>query len=151
MRFTRSVTVATDADRPRLFEVWEASVRATHLFLTEEDVQALVPYVREALAQVTPVHCLRDEAGAVCAFMFVEQSKIEMLFVSPSHRGAGAGRLLVEYAIRSLGAREVDVNEQNLLAIGFYEHLGFRTFDRSPFDTQGNPFPLLHMVLRDTT
>lgn len=127
--------------------MWEASVRATHLFLTEEDLQGLVPYVRDELSQATPVHCLRDATGAVCAFMFVEHEKIEMLFVSPSHRGAGAGRTLVEHAIRALGAHDVDVNEQNELAVGFYEHLGFRTFDRSPLDPLGNPFPILHMRL----
>ena len=144
---SKSISTATDADRARLFEVWEASVRATHRFLTEADLQGLVPHVRDALSQVAPVHCLRDADGAVCAFMFVEHAKIESLFVAPSHRGAGAGRTLVEYAIRELGAREVDVNEQNPLAVGFYEHLGFRTFGRSPLDPLGNPFPILHMRL----
>ena len=37
---------ALPTDRDALLEVWLRSVRATHTFLTEEDVQALLPLVR---------------------------------------------------------------------------------------------------------
>jgi putative acetyltransferase len=141
------ITLAADADRPRLMTVWEASVRATHHFLTERDLELLIPLAREELARIAPVHCLRDAAGSVCAFMAVEHSAIETLFVDPVHRGTGAGRRLVEHAITALGARQVDVNEQNHLAVGFYEHMGFRTRGRSALDAQGLPFPILHMEL----
>ena len=84
---SRAISLAVEADRPRLFDVWEASVRATHHFLTEGDLQSLVPFVKIALAHVSPVHCLRGEDGSVCAFMVVDHAKIEMLFVAPTHRG----------------------------------------------------------------
>jgi len=71
-----------------------------------------------------------------------------MLFVHADHRGTGAGRLLTAFAIQALDADAVDVNEQNDLAIRFYESLGFRAIDRSPTDSAGNPFPILHMALR---
>lgn len=46
---------------------------------------------------------------------------------------------------RCLGATEVDVNEQNAQAVGFYLHLGFgQTFRRST-DGMGKPYPILHM------
>lgn len=128
-------------------DVWEASVRATHHFLTESDLELLIPAAREELAHIAPIHCLRDADGSVYAFIAVEQGEIEMLFVAPTHRGSGAGRKLVEYAIAVLGAHQVDVNEQNDLAVGFYEHLGFRMFGRAPLDPQGLPFPILHMEL----
>lgn len=139
------VTLADDNDQPRLFEVWESSVRATHHFLSEDDMQFLIPRVKTALAAYTPIHCLRDADGRVFAFMGVAGRNIDLLFVHADHRGAGAGRTLVEYAIRELGADSLDVNEQNPLAIGFYEHLGFKTVGRSPLDGQGRPFPILHM------
>ena len=143
----QGVTRTHEADLPRLFEVWESSVRATHTFLTEADIQSLVPLVKDILAQFSPIYCLRDAEGAVLAFLGVENSRIEMLFVHPDHRGAGAGKILVEYAIQALGANQVDVNEQNEQAVGFYEHLGFRRIGRSPLDSSGNPFPLLHLEL----
>ena len=35
-----------------LCQVWESSVRATHHFLSEEDIRSLAVYVPQALAQV---------------------------------------------------------------------------------------------------
>jgi putative acetyltransferase len=142
-----AITVAGDSDRPRIFQVWEASVRATHDFLTEDDIQFLIPRARQALETYTPIHVLRDQAGDVYAFMGVSGACVDMLFVHPDHRGNGAGRALMEYAIRELGASEVDVSEQNTGARGFYEHLGFRVVGRSPLDPSGRPIPVLHMKL----
>ena len=41
----------------------------------------------------------------------------------------------------------VAVNEQNPLAKGFYEHMGFEVYKRTECDEQGNPYPLLYMRL----
>jgi len=141
------VSTANETDRARLFQVWESSVRATHHFLAEEEIQFLLPVVRAELAGMSPVQCLRAADGGVCAFMFVEEGNIEALFVAPEQSRMGAGRALVEFAVRSLGASRVDVNEQNERAVRFYEHLGFRTISRSDLDPQGRPFPVLHMSL----
>jgi len=140
-----SISVATDADLPRLIAVWEASVRATHHFLSEEDLAVIIPAAHRELASISPIHCLRDANGSVYALMSTAGEKIEMLFVAPTHLGIGAGRRLVEYAIKELGASEVEVNEQNHEAVRFYEHLGFKTFHRDAVDPQGLPFPILHM------
>ena len=141
------VVTAEARDLPRLFDVWEASVRATHHFLRESDIQTLKPMVRQAIATTAPLHCLRGADERACAFMGVVDGKIEMLFVHPDARGSGAGRALMRHAIEVLDAAEVDVNEQNAQAVGFYRHLGFETFARSALDPLGNPFPILHMAL----
>lgn len=142
-----AITESTALDLPRIFEVWESSVRATHAFLTEADIATLIPLVKEGLAHFTPIHVLRDASGEVGAFLGVADQKVEMLFVHAAHRERGAGRRLLQFAIHSLGATLVDVNEQNPGAVGFYEHLGFCTFGRSELDASGNPFPILHMKL----
>lgn len=142
------ITKTTERDLPRLFEVWESSVRASHFFLTESDIQTLIPLVRAELANFSPIYCLRAADGKPFAMLGVEGSKIEMLFIHADNRGSGAGRLLTEFAIQVLHADSVDVNEQNGLAIGFYQHLGFRQIGRSPLDPDGNPFPILHMALQ---
>ena len=141
------ISQATAADLPRLFEVWETSVRATHDFLDEAAIDKLKPLVRDLLARFTPLHCLRDEGGKPYAFVGVADGTIEMLFVHPDQRGTGAGRSLVAFAVGTAGARKVDVNEQNRQAAGFYAHLGFRTVGRSPLDPFGNPWPILHLEL----
>jgi putative acetyltransferase len=140
------VSTASDDDRDRLFAVWEASVRATHDFLREQDVQALIPRVRAILAVFDPIDCVRGTDGAPIAFMGVAGTELSMLFVHPDHRGMGVGRTLAEHAIAA-GAATVDVNEQNAQAVGFYERLGFVVVGRSERDSDGKPFPILHMAL----
>ncbi|HGS9108535.1 TPA: GNAT family N-acetyltransferase [Clostridioides difficile] len=72
---------------------------------------------------------------------------MEMLFIEDKYRGNGIGKKLIKYAIDKYNVKYVDVNEQNKKAVGFYIHLGFKVFDRSEIDGQGNPFPILHMKL----
>ena len=70
-----------------------------------------------------------------------------MLFLAPEERGAGLGRRLLEYGMGNLGIRQLTVNEQNPQAVGFYAHMGFRTYQRTDQDEEGNPYPLLYMKL----
>lgn len=142
------ITETTEQDLPGLFEVWESSVRASHSFLSEADICMLIPLARAEIAAFSPIYCLRASDGRPCAMLGVAGSKIEMLFVHADYRGIGAGRLLTEFAIHELAANSVDVNEQNDQAAGFYRHLGFHQIGRSPLDSSGNPFPLLHLALR---
>lgn len=127
-----------------LITIWEASVRATHHFLSEDDIQKLTPFVKMGLSGVETLVVARDNENPT-AFLGIEASKIEMLFVSPDYFGKGFGRELAKLGISQYGVRYVDVNEQNLQAIGFYEHIGFKVFQRTEFDEQGNPFPILKM------
>ena len=52
---------------------------------------------------------------------------------------------MLRYAVQAYGVSEVSVNEQNPQAVGFYEHLGFRTYRRTDRDEQGRPYPILYM------
>lgn len=130
-----------------LLSLWEASVRATHHFLSEEDILALRPLVYSALGEIPILVQAVDEAGKVHGFMGLEGDKIEMLFIHPQTRGNGLGRRFIEHAVTTLKARFVDVNEQNTQGTGFYLHLGFRVSSRSALDGQGKPFPILHLEL----
>ena len=68
-----------------------------------------------------------------------------MLFIHPEYRGKGVGKRLLEYAIFVLNAKQLDVNEQNRQAIGFYFNQGFEVVGRSEKDGLGHPYPLLHL------
>lgn len=73
--------------------------------------------------------------------------RLEMLFISPKSRGKGIGKQLVQYGVLNYGIQEVTVNEQNPQAVGFYEHLGFKTYKRTDYDEEGHPYPLLYMKI----
>lgn len=131
----------------RLTELWEASVRATHHFLREEDIENLMPYVTEGLANINHLYVAFD-ADAPTAFIGIQDEKIEMLFVSPLYLRKGIGKQLVDMAVKNHQAVFVDVNEQNPGARAFYGKLGFVEFDRMEMDSQGNPFPIIALRLR---
>ncbi|WP_326858488.1 GNAT family N-acetyltransferase [Noviherbaspirillum sp.] len=147
MQLDEKIFPVQEGDRLRLVEVWEASVRATHRFLTETDIQYFKPFVRDGLIGAMSLSCIRDISGQLVAFVGVDGEKLEALFVDPVVRAKGLGRRLLEYAVYSLGARTVDVNEQNEQAVGFYLRMGFDVVGRSELDSSGKPFPLLHMQL----
>ncbi len=131
----------------RALVVWEESVRATHDFLTEEDIQAIKPLVEKAFYSTEELVGIRDSNNEVVAFMGMEKEKVEMLFIHPSCRGKGIGKKLINYAINEYNAKYVDVNEQNEQAEAFYKHIGCTVIDRSETDGMGNPFPILHMKI----
>ena len=137
-----------DALVDRLVELWEASARATHDFLSEEDIRGIRTYVPDALRSIADLRIVRDAEGVPVAFMGCDGRRLEMLFVDPACRGAGVGTALVREAFAA-GVTEVVVNEQNPSARGFYEHVGFAVCGRSERDEQGGPFPILYMKLND--
>ena len=51
----------------------------------------------------------------------------------------------MDYAVNTLNARKVDVNEQNTQALDFYYHLGFKEVDRDEYDGEGKGYPILHL------
>lgn len=142
------IEAPTSADFPRLLEVWEAAVRATHDFLEEHDIQLLKPLLIEQYFPQVQLSCIRAEDGRVAGFLGYAEGKVEMLFVDPHVHGTGIGRTLLDDAVTRLGASQVDVNEQNPKALGFYLKQGFAVAGRSPLDGGGRPFPILHLRLQ---
>ncbi len=132
----------------QLLRVWEASVRATHLFLSDAEVKRIREYVPMALGGVAYLIVVEDNTDAPTAFMGVQDGRLEMLFLAPAERGRGLGKQLLLHGIRDYGVREVTVNEQNPQAVGFYDHMGFETYRRTDRDEEGGPYPLLYMVKR---
>ena len=131
----------------QLVDVWEKSVKATHLFLTVDGINEIKEYVPQAIKNVkTLVIGMSGETPV--AFMGVENGRLEMLFVHPDNIGQGIGKKLLLHGIQELNINEVTVNEQYPQATGFYKHLGFETYRRTPLDEAGMPYPLLYMKLK---
>ncbi len=141
------VTDRTPDLMERLLEVWESSVRATHLFLSDGEIKSIKEYVPQALNGVAHLTIAEDDAGCPVAFMGIEDNTLEMLFISPEERGKGLGKRLIQYGIKNYGVERLAVNEQNPQAKGFYEHMGFQVYKRTELDEQGNSYPLLYMSL----
>jgi putative acetyltransferase len=141
------VRPARPEDHEALLALWERSVRATHHFLTEDDITTLRPLVAQELAG-TEIGwwVLVSGTDAPCGFLGYTPDRIEALFIDPAHRGQGGGTLLIEQAERlATGPLAVEANEQNPEAVGFYKAQGFQVVSRTDTDSGGRPFPLLQM------
>ena len=110
-----------------LLDIWERSVRATHLFLSDGEIESIKEYVPRALMGVENLTVAENEDGQPVAFMGTESGTLEMLFITPEERGKGLGKRLLRYGIGHFGVKELAVNEQNPQAKGFYEHINGRS------------------------
>lgn len=130
-------------DYPILVDIWESAVLSTHDFLKKEDFL----YYREHLPTYFQYVTLYgyEQDGRLVGFIGVAENNIEMLFVHNDYRYKGVGKRLVMYAIEKLQVYKVDVNEQNIQAVGFYQHMGFSVITRSDLDAEGKAYPILHM------
>ncbi len=131
-----------------ILDVWESSVRATHHFLKEEDIQYFKPLILNTYLDAVELRCIRTDKKKIIGFLGVADQNLEMLFIHPEYRGKKIGKALLKYAIDTLDVTKVDVNEQNEQAVGFYNYCGFETISRSELDASGKPYPTLHMELK---
>ncbi len=132
----------------QLVQIWKDSVKATHVFLSDLEIDAIQTYLPQALSDIPHLLVITvDEHNVPAGFMGIAGRKLEMLFITPQERGGGLGSKLVEYGMKEYSMNEVCVNEQNPLAIGYYQHMGFQTYKRTETDDQGMPYPILHMKL----
>lgn len=129
----------------KLLDVWENSVQATHLFLSVDEISDIKQYVPQALKDVPVLIVAENKDGNPIGFMGIANKMLEMLFISNEYRGQGVGKQLLQYGIDNYSINELTVNEQNPLAKGFYEYMGFEVYKRTELDEQGNTYPLLYM------
>ncbi len=137
------------SDYPELIHVWEASVRATHDFLPDAYILLLRDHILAKYLDAVMLICCKDARQRILGFAGVANGQVAMLFVSPEQRGKGVGKRLLRHAISELNADHLDVNERNPQALGFYLHEGFEIIGRSEHDGLGQPYPLLHLRLRN--
>ncbi|MEP4534958.1 MAG: GNAT family N-acetyltransferase [Cyclobacteriaceae bacterium] len=141
------ITNIDKSEYPAVVDIWEASVRATHHFLPETDIQFFRPLILNEYLNAVELRCARDEEGTIVGFLGVADGNIEMLFLHPDTFGKGVGKLLLNCALNEFKCTKVDVNEDNHNAVAFYKHMGFEVVSRAETDPLGKPYPILHMEL----
>ena len=138
------IRMSGSQDGEHVIDIWRRAVDATHDFLTAADREAIDKDVTEFLPKV-PLWVAVDVQNRPIAFMLLDGSHMEALFVDPACRNMGIGRLLVKHALNLHPDLSTDVNEQNHQAVGFYKKMGFQRTGRSEKDGQGRPYPLIHL------
>lgn len=139
------IRLAKIEEHPLIVELWERSVRASHLFLNEQDIATLRTLVESEVLKQLELWVVASDADVIMAFMGLSGQNLEALFVDPVYFRTGIGTILLSHAETLKGELRVDVNEQNPTAVQFYLAHGFEITGRSEKDGFGHPFPLLHM------
>lgn len=130
-----------------MYEVWRASVLATHDFLSESDFAEICVLVRRDYLPDRDFTVAVDDTDRVIGFLKVQGNEIDSLYIAPAFHGQGLGRRFVAEAAARAATLEVEVNAQNRQAVGFYEAIGFCVISAKEEDGDGRPYPLLRMRL----
>ncbi|EGO2851683.1 GNAT family N-acetyltransferase [Enterococcus faecalis] len=131
-------------DYPQLISLWRFSVEATHLFLSQADIDKIEVVLPDYFQQVQLSMWLNEEQKCV-GFSGTNQQTLEMLFIDPVYFRKGYGGEIIKKLIEQESIIFVDANKQNEGAVKFYQSQGFQVIGESKEDPQGNPFPILHM------
>jgi putative acetyltransferase len=130
-----------------LLGVWHASVKMTHIFLSQEHFDEIHNILCHFDFEQLQVHCLFNEEERMVGFVGAHKHKLEMLFVHPQFMGKGIGKHLLQFAVQELSCDKVDVNVQNTSAVAFYQRNGFIITSESEKDGMRFPYPLFQMQL----
>lgn len=139
------IRMSRPSEALEIIQIWKNSVDATHDFLTARDRKQIEKEVVDFFSE-EPVWVIANQDDHLLGFMFLHDDHLEALFVDAHARGLGIGKQLILHALTLHPNLSVDVNEQNQQAVGFYQYMGFRILGRSKLDSQGRPYPLLHLI-----
>ncbi|MGL4696903.1 GNAT family N-acetyltransferase [Enterococcus larvae] len=138
--------IAEKKDIDKLVSLWERSVDATHDFLQDshkQEIKAMLP----TYFSFVVVLVWYDSSQNIIGFSGTKDNHLEMLFIDPPFQQKGYGSDILQILIQKNWMDSVDVNKQNFPAYKFYQKNGFKLISESPTDTQGLPYPILHMQL----
>lgn len=143
-----SIWPCINSDRNCLINIWESSVRATHLFLTEDEILFYRERILSCYFDIVELYKIvigvKSNSKAV-GFIGVSGVKLEMLFIDPAYFRQRLGSYILDFAIKMLMVRDVDVNEENESAKFFYIANGFTPVSRSDKDGEGKNHPIISM------
>lgn len=142
------VRAARAADAEALVALWRRSVEGAYDFLAPGALAEIEGQVRAGLA-AAPELWLAEAGGRPVGFLGCDGSHVSMLFVAPDWFRRGVGSRLLEHARGLHGPLRVEVNEDYPGGLAFYRARGFVVTGRSPVDSEGRPYPLLHLRQED--
>jgi putative acetyltransferase len=68
IEISETIFPVTEIDYSEIVSVWEASVRATHDFLSEEDIQFFKPLILNQYLKAVSLACIKDIQGNIVGF-----------------------------------------------------------------------------------
>ena len=106
--------------------------------------------ITEDFVMTNPAYAAADSQGLLGFWGLAQRDSkwcLEYFYVNANRIKTGLGKSLWNHLTgwckeNQIGELEFVTSPQ---AVGFYEHLRFRTYKRTDLDEEGNPYPLLYM------
>jgi len=83
----QKVGIVLKKEYSEVVALWEASVRATHHFLKEEDIKYFKPLILNIYLDAVELRCIRNREEKIVGFLGAPEQHLEMLFIDPTYRG----------------------------------------------------------------
>ena len=133
-------------DIERCLAIWRSASEKGHPFLDAKTLDGDAAIVRDVYMPAAEI-IVAEQDDRVIGFVALLDAMVGGLFVDPVSHRLGAGRALIDAALRRKGRLEVEVYEANNGARAFYSASGFVEAGRRDTDDHGRPFPLIRMTL----
>lgn len=135
---------STPANNNDIINLWYNTVKATHHFLSEQDLNLIYQEFSSFISQTSAILAI-NQHNTIIGFMLLNRNHIEALFINHTLRKKGIGKKLINNILSKFSSITTTVNEQNIQALQFYKHLGFQQTHREEYDQQNRPYPLLYL------
>lgn len=133
-----SIRPYRQSDETALVDVWHASSRQAHPFLSDEFLNDERIRVRELYLPNADTWVAIDDGEQLAGFLALLGPEVGALFVAPLLQGKGIGRALMDKAVSLHGRLELDVFRENASGRDFYARYGFRHVSDSVFEATGD-------------
>ena len=111
-------------DTDAIVEVWYAAARIAHDFVPETFWQTERNDLTEKYLPLAETW-VYERDNRVVGFLSLMEREVGGLFVLPAYQGQAIGTQLLQHARMLRGALSLNVFQQNLKALCFYEKCGF--------------------------
>ena len=118
-----------EGEEEEVIRLWHETKRAAYPYLSLEQSRTIEEdggFFREVILPRSSVW-VTERDGAITAFLAIEGSYVDRLYVHPTHQRCGAGSALITQAkTLSPAGVQLHTHQKNDQARAFYEQHGFR-------------------------
>lgn len=106
--------------------IWQKATKIAHPFFTFEFINQEKKNIRELYLPKAETF-VYEENKTIHGFISMLDNEVGGLFVRPEKHRQGIGKRLLDYVLQFNKSLEVEVFEDNIIGMNFYERYGFKT------------------------
>jgi len=126
-------------DLETILHIWLETSAVAHAFIPRSYWESKINDMRHLYLPRSETYIYTDTAtGKIAGFISLVDHYLAAIFVLPSWQGRGVGQALMAHAKRLRIKLELNVYTENISAVAFYKHQGFRIADEGTDKATGH-------------